>query len=115
MKEQKIAYPSLETPAVLINMEQLEANIKEMTELTAGAGVKLRPHIKVHQCADIAKMQLEAGACGVEVGNVAQAEAMTDEGIDDMVIAHAFYGEHKFEALKKEFRRRRKEAKKIGT
>lgn len=47
-----------------------------MARLAADAGVKLRPHIKFHQCADIARMQLEAGACGVEVGNVDQAAAM---------------------------------------
>ena len=74
MTPQEIAYPSLETPAALVNMDKLEANIKEMSDLVLGAGVKLRPHIKVHQSADIAKMQLKAGACGVEVGNVAQAE-----------------------------------------
>jgi len=101
MKGQKITYPSLETPAVLVNMDRLEANIKEMSELVANAGVKLRPHIKVHQSADIAKMQLEAGACGVEVGNIAQAECMAAEGIDDILIAHPFYGEHKLEALKR--------------
>ena len=82
--KQNIPYSSLETPAVLIDMNRLEANIKEMSDLVIGAGVKLRPHIKAHQSADIAKMQLEAGACGVEVGNVAQAECMAAEGIDDI-------------------------------
>jgi len=80
MSAQIIPYSSIDTPAVLLDLNQLEANIKEMSQLAAGAGVKLRPHIKFHQCADIARMQLEAGACGIEVGNVAQAEAMASEG-----------------------------------
>lgn len=100
MSAQKVPYSSIDTPAVLLGLDQLEANIKEMAQLAADAGVKLRPHIKFHQCADIARMQLEAGACGVEVGNVGQAEAMAAEGINDIMIAHPFYGEQKFEKLK---------------
>lgn len=76
MSAQKVPYSSIDTPAVLLDLDQLEANIKEMARLAADAGVKLRPHIKFHQCADIDRMQLEAGACGVEVGNVDQAAAM---------------------------------------
>lgn len=100
MSAQKVPYSSIDTPAVLLDLDQLEANIKEMVRLAADAGVKLRPHIKFHECADIAKMQLESGACGVEVGNVDQAEAMAAEGINDIMIAHPFYGEQKFEKLK---------------
>jgi len=52
----------------LLNLDLLEANIREMSQLSAAAGVKLRPHIKVHESAFIAKMQIEAGAVGIEVG-----------------------------------------------
>jgi len=102
MTEQKTPYPSLDTPAVLIDLNTLEANIKEMSKLAAEAGVRLRPHVKVHENASIAKMQIERGACGVEVGPVAQAEAMAEQGIDNIVIAHpGFYGGPKGEILKK--------------
>lgn len=57
-----IQFPSLDTPAVLLDMDKLEANIGEMSRLVAGAGVKLRPHTKVHECAYIARLQVEAGA-----------------------------------------------------
>ena len=97
-----VPYPSLDTPAVLIDMEKLEANIKEIAQAAAEAGVKLRPHVKVHQCPEIAKMQLAAGgACGVEVGLIDQAEVMAEAGINDIIIAHPFYGERKFEKVKK--------------
>jgi D-serine deaminase-like pyridoxal phosphate-dependent protein len=68
----------------------------------AEAGIRLRPHVKVHECAEIAKLQIEAGACGVEVGPLAQAEAMAEAGINDINIAHPnFYGGPKLEILKK--------------
>jgi len=102
MTEQKIHYPSLDTPAVLVYLNTLEANISDMSRLAAEAGVRLRPHIKVHENVSIAKMQIDAGACGVEVGAVEQAEAMAEQGIDDIVIAHPnFYGGPKGEILKK--------------
>jgi len=96
-----VPYPSLDTPAVLIDMDKLEANIKEIAQAAAEASVKLRPHVKVHQCPEIAKMQMEAGACGVEVGTVDQAEVMAEAGINDIIVAHPFYGERKFEKVKK--------------
>ena len=65
MGKQKIPYPSVATPALLLDMDKLEANIKEMSQLAASAGVRLRPHVKVHECAAIARMQIEAGACSI--------------------------------------------------
>jgi D-serine deaminase-like pyridoxal phosphate-dependent protein len=94
-------YPQLDTPVVLLDMDKLEANIKEMSQLAADACVRLRPHTKVHECGYIARLQVEAGACGIEVGNVDQAECMAEEGIDDILIAHPFCGELKLEKLKK--------------
>lgn len=98
---ERVPYPSLDTPAVLVDLVKLEANIKEMSQQAAEAGVKLKPHTKVHGSAEIARMQIEAGACGIEVGPVAQAEAMAEAGIDDILTAHPFYGDHKLEILKK--------------
>src|SRR4030042_4384097 len=100
MNKQTIPYADLDTPVVLIDLEKLMSNIREMNELARKAKVKLRPHTKVHQSADIAEMQIAAGACGVEVGNVPQAEAMVKQGIHDIVIAHPFVGHLKFERLK---------------
>lgn len=100
MTMKKVPYSSLDTPAVLIDMDKLEANIKEMAQAAADAGVELRPHIKIHQCPEIAKMQLAAGACGIEVGNIDQAEVMAEDGINDILIAHPFCGERKLEKLK---------------
>lgn len=100
MAKQNIPYSGLDTPAALLDMDKLEANIAEMSKLAAEAGVKLRPHIKVHESADIAKYQMDAGACGIEVGPVDQAIAMVEAGLNDVIIAHPFYGQHKLEKLK---------------
>ncbi len=102
MTKQKVTLSNLDTPALLVDMDKLESNIREMSQLAIDAGVKLRPHIKVHESAYIAKMQIEAGACGIEVGGLGQAEAIVEAGIDDIVIAHPiYYAGHKFEALKR--------------
>ena len=102
MAEKKILYPSLNTPAVLIDLDTLEANINRISGLAKEAGLKLRPHVKIHENASIAKKQIAAGACGVEVGVVEQAEAMVEQGIGDIVVAHpGHYGGPKGEILKK--------------
>ena len=54
MTEQKVPYSSLETPAVLIDLDKLEANIKEMTQAAAESSLSLRAHVKVHESASIA-------------------------------------------------------------
>lgn len=101
MARAEISYPSLDTPSVLVDMDKLEANIKEMSRLAAGAGVGLRPHTKIHESAIIARMQTGEGTCGVEVGPVDQAAVMAEAGFNDIVVAHPFYGRHKLETLKK--------------
>ena len=69
MAEHETRYPSLDTPVVLDGLNTLEANLGEMSRLAAGVGVKLRPQIKVHANVSIAEMQVDAGACGVDVGD----------------------------------------------
>ncbi len=105
MMVKKICYPSLDTPCMLLDLDKLEANIKEMSHLAAEAGVLLRPHLKVHQSAFITRLQVEAGACGIEVGTVDQAEVFAAEGFDDILVAHPFFGQLKLARLKGLFSR----------
>ena len=100
MKE-SILYPILDTPCVLLDLDKLEADIREMSQLATEAGLKLRPHVKIHESAAIAKLQVEAGAIGIELGSIDQVEPMAEAGIKDILVAHPFYGAHKFETLKK--------------
>ena len=95
----EIPYPSLDTPAILVDLDRLDANLAAMARMTADAGLKLRPNTKVHRSAYVAGLQVEAGAIGVNVSKPAEAVAFADAGIEDIMIAHPFYGEHKFAAV----------------
>ena len=99
--KQDIPYPMLDTPAVLVDMDKLEANIDEAQRLANLVGLKVRPHCKCHECGEIARMQIKAGAIGVSCAKLEEAECMAEEGIADVMVLHPFYGQHKLEKLKK--------------
>lgn len=103
MKKSNINIDSIATPIVLLDMDTLDSNINEMTQLANEAGVKLRPHTKVHDSPYIAELQVNAGSSGIEVGSVERAICMMDSGINDILIAHPFYDEIKIEMLEKYF------------
>jgi D-serine deaminase-like pyridoxal phosphate-dependent protein len=98
---QDIPFTSIDTPAVLLDLDKLEANIREMSRWAAEAGLKLRPHTKVHECPEIAKMQIEAGAIGLSIATLPVAENMAEAGIGDIMVVHPFYGQHKLEQFKR--------------
>jgi D-serine deaminase-like pyridoxal phosphate-dependent protein len=101
MNEQRMSVSAIETPAVIVYMDVLESNIAEMSRLVEEAGVRLRPHTKIHECPEIAGMQIAAGACGIEVGAIERALCMADAGIKDILIAHPFYGDQKLAILRR--------------
>ncbi len=101
MIENPMRLSALETPAVIVYLDVLEENIARMSRLAREAGVRLRPHTKIHECPEIAKMQMAAGACGIEVGAVERAVCMADAGIEDILIAHPFFGEQKLAVLRR--------------
>ncbi len=64
------------TPALLLDLDAFEANLARMTAHVKRSGKALRPHAKAHKCVEIAKRQIAAGACGVCVATLAEAELM---------------------------------------
>ncbi len=100
MHKEQMPVEDLPTPAVIVYLDVLEANIAEMTRLAREAGVRLRPHTKIHESPEIAGMQITGGACGIEVGAIERARCMADAGIGDILIAHPFYGSHKLALLR---------------
>ena len=48
--------------------------------------IALRPHAKTHKCAEIARRQIEAGALGICVAKLGEAEALAEGGIESMLI-----------------------------
>ncbi len=89
----------LDTPCLVIDADRLENNIRGMADLARRHHVALRPHIKTHKSVEIARMQLAAGACGITVAKVSEAEIMVDAGIDDIFIAYPVIGPIKLERL----------------
>ncbi len=74
------------TPALLLDPDALGANLAAMAATCAAAGVALRPHVKGHKCAAIARRQLEAGAVGVATATLREAAAMVDGGVGDVLV-----------------------------
>ena len=77
---------SLNTPALVLDLEMLDRNIAEMSNFAKAHNVKLRPHSKTHKSADIAKRQIAAGALGVCCAKLGEAEALGEEGVEGLHI-----------------------------
>jgi D-serine deaminase-like pyridoxal phosphate-dependent protein len=76
----------LATPALVIDLDRLEENIARMARHARANKVDLRPHAKTHKCAEIARRQIAAGALGICVAKLGEAEALADAGIDSILI-----------------------------
>lgn len=84
------------TPFLFIDRTILERNIAHMQALADAAGVRLRPHTKTHKIAAIAKMQWQAGACGLTVAKLGEAQALVDAGLrTSFLVAQPFVGAEK--------------------
>jgi len=77
---------SLNTPALVLDLEMLDRNIAEMASFAKAHNVKLRPHSKTHKSADIAKRQMAAGALGVCCAKLGEAEALAEGGVESLHI-----------------------------
>jgi D-serine deaminase-like pyridoxal phosphate-dependent protein len=89
-----IGQPSsaLDTPALLVDLDILEANIARIAETCASHGVAWRPHVKGHKTAEIARLQIAAGAAGITCAKLGEAEVMADAGFRDILIANQIVG-----------------------
>ena len=76
----------LDTPAVVIDLDVLEKNIREMQEVCRAADIKLQVHIKTHKIPEIAHRQLRAGAVGICCQKLGEAEVMIAGGIDGNIL-----------------------------
>ena len=80
------ARAKLQTPALVVDLDALEKNIAAMAAHAKAKGISLRPHAKTHKCAEIARRQIAAGALGICVAKLGEAEAMAEAGIDSILI-----------------------------
>ena len=79
---------SIETPALVIDQGAMLRNIERMATFARSHGLVLRPHAKTHKSAAIAKLQIEAGAVGVCVQKLSEAEALAAAGVADIFISN---------------------------
>lgn len=89
----------LDTPCLIVDLDRMEANVREWQAAISAAGVKLRPHVKTHKVPEIARMQLEAGAAGITVAKVGEAEVFAAGGCRDIFIAYPVIGEPKWRRI----------------
>lgn len=85
----------LDTPALLIDLVALQANIDRMAAHFRTRGIAWRPHAKAFKCPAVAHILRRAGAIGVTVAKVSEAEVMAAGGIEDILIAHLVVGKSK--------------------
>lgn len=90
----------VDTPAVLIDLGKVEANLRRTQDYADRHGVKLRPHIKTHKLPRFARRQIELGAIGITVQKLGEAEVMADAGIDDIFLPYNILGEAKLARLR---------------
>ena len=89
----------LDTPALVIDLDVLERNIRDMALHCAGLGIALRVHTKTHKTPEIAHMQLAAGSQGIVCQKLGEAEVMARAGIDDILIPYNIVGQSKVRRL----------------
>lgn len=89
----------LDTPALLIDLDKMEANINNMAEYFSGIHTDLRPHLKTHKTPIIAHKQIKAGAIGITCAKLGEAEAVVHAGIQDVLIANQVVGAQKIARL----------------
>lgn len=82
---------ALQTPEVLIDLDILQRNISTLAQAVAARGQRLRPHVKTHKIPQVAALQLAAGATGLTVATVGEAEVFADAGVDDLFIAYPLW------------------------
>jgi D-serine deaminase-like pyridoxal phosphate-dependent protein len=87
-----IALPEgLDTPALVVDLDVMEANIHVMADAIAARGVTLRPHFKTAKMIEVARRQLAAGSPGLTCATIGEAEVLAAAGVTDMFIAYPIW------------------------
>ena len=92
-------YPELDTPALCVDIDRLDANIARLQNACDGLGISLRVHTKTHKTPAIARRQIAAGAVGIVSQKLGEAEAMAASGLEDILVPYNIVGRRKLERL----------------
>ncbi len=89
----------IDTPALVIDLDAFERNLRTMAESVKGRGVRVRAHAKTHKCPEIARRQIALGAVGVCCQKVSEAEALVDGGVGNVLVSNEVVGAAKVTRL----------------
>jgi len=89
----------VDTPALLLDLDAFEHNLDTLDRTLEGRSVRIRPHAKSHKCPKIALIQMARGAVGVCCQKVAEAEALVDGGVTDVMVSNEIVGATKLARL----------------
>jgi D-serine deaminase-like pyridoxal phosphate-dependent protein len=89
----------IETPAVLVDLDILDANIARLQHYLSAHQLANRPHIKTHKIPAIAHLQVAAGAVGITCQKIGEAEVMAEAGLTDIFLPYNILGPAKLERL----------------
>ncbi|KAM5343338.1 hypothetical protein ACJ41O_014304 [Fusarium nematophilum] len=96
---------SLDTPSMIVDLDLMEANIKNLFDKLLPTGRNIRPHLKTTKSAILARKLVAAGAKGGCVAKVSEAEVIAGAGFDDLLITSEIIGKHKVKRLVELFRK----------
>jgi D-serine deaminase-like pyridoxal phosphate-dependent protein len=89
----------LDTPCLVLDVDNLEQNLQKMQQTVAAAGKQIRPHAKTHKCSALAKRQLATGAIGACAAKVSEAEALARANVDGILITGPVATSRKIERM----------------
>ncbi len=89
----------LDTPCLLLDLDVVESNIARMAAFLEGKPAKLRPHFKTPKTPEVARRQLAAGAIGITVAKLGEAEVLADAGLGPILMANQVVGRVKIDRL----------------
>ncbi|MFJ9770450.1 alanine racemase [Kitasatospora sp. NPDC101157] len=81
----------IDTPDILVELDVLQRNIERMAAALSAKGLRLRPHAKTHKMPEVAARQLAAGAVGLTVATIGEAEVFAEHGATDLFIAYPLW------------------------
>lgn len=80
-------FPELRTPSLILDVDRVRRNAARVAGIADRHGVRLRPHIKTHKSAEIARLQTEGREPALTASTLAEVRAMSDQGFRDFTYA----------------------------
>ncbi|MFL2933623.1 MAG: DSD1 family PLP-dependent enzyme [Thalassobaculaceae bacterium] len=94
-----MALEDVDTPALLLDLDNFEFNIQLMADLVKKFKINHRPHAKTHKSPVVAQKQIAAGAVGQCCQKVAEAEILVAGGVNDILVSNQIVGRRKLDRL----------------